>query len=247
MTRQLVRATELVGLPVLSITEGESIAEIKDVLYAPERGGVLGFTMNRRRTLGGPLKEPLGLASIFAIGPDAVTVADSSALTGGTSKLRGNARADAHRNVLANQVLTDTGTTIGQIADLIVAIGVVAADAAEGRAGGGTYRDGQVWHAGDVVGYELAPTGKGEPPRFLPLPSTLSVSGEILMVPVGIEPYIRDELSALAPAVTAFRTSLREPPAAPPIGDDAGTAPPPPTGTDDATQTTRPWPPREDR
>ncbi len=255
MPRELVRATELVGLPVLSITEGEAVADIKDVLYAPERGGVLGFTLNRRRTLGGPLKEPLALASIFAIGPDAVTVAAATALDGGASKLRGGARADAQRNVLANQVLTDTGTAIGQVADIIVAIGVVAADGGEGRSGG-TYDDGRVWHAGDVVGYELEPPAKGEPPRFLPLPYTLSVSGEILMVPAGVEPYIRDELSALAPAVEAFRASLGRtaetrpadatgPVAAPPTGPPSSPTGPGPTTTTGATGTTRTWPPEE--
>ncbi|MGF7237336.1 MAG: hypothetical protein ACQSGP_20590 [Frankia sp.] len=253
MQRELVRATQLVGLPVLSITEGEAVGDIKDVLYVPERGGVVGFTLNRRRTLGGPMKEPLALTSVFAIGQDAVTIADATALEGGTAKLRSGARADAQRNVLANQVLTDTGAAIGRVADLIVAIGVVAADATETRSGGGTYDDGQVWHAGDVVGYELEPPAKGEQPRFLPLPDTLAVSGEILMVPAGIEPYIRDELSALAPAVAAFRSTLSRavdpsgdatrpvatPPADPPPTDPASTDPastgptttgPPPTG-----------------
>jgi sporulation protein YlmC with PRC-barrel domain len=200
----LIRATELVGLPVLAIIEGSAIATVKDVLYLPERGGVVGFTLNRPGRFGGPLKQPLARSAVFAIGRDAITVADHTAL-GTDPDLAGAAREAGHRNVLGNQVLTETGARIGQVRNLIVAIGVVPE--ATGPAAGQPAATG--WRAGDVVGYELAPARSGAPPRFLPLPYTLSVSGEFLMVPSTVAPFIREQLTALAAAVAAFRATLR--------------------------------------
>lgn len=202
----LIRATELVGLPVLAIIEGTALATVRDVLYLPERGGVVGFTLNRPGRFAGPLKQPLARSSVFAIGRDAITVADHTAL-GKDPDLAGAAREASHRDVLGNQVLTETGARIGQVRNLIVAIGVVPA------AGNAPVATG--WLAGDVVGYELAPARSGAPPRFLPLPYTLSVSGEFLMVPSTVAPFIREQLTALGAAVAAFRATLR------PAGTDA--------------------------
>ena len=55
MSALLVRGTDLHGLPVVDIADGDALADVKDVVYSPERGALLGFTLNKRGFLAGPM------------------------------------------------------------------------------------------------------------------------------------------------------------------------------------------------
>jgi uncharacterized protein YrrD len=199
----LVRATELSGLPVVSITEGEAVADIKDVLYSPDEGRVVGFTLNKRGGLfAGPLKTALPIESVHAIGRDAVTVESAASLDEPDTAEVVSAK-HAPRNVIGNAVLTDGGDRLGEVTDLIVEIGVV-----------GTSSD----TAGSVVGYQVigdpALQGREGHQLFVPLPYALAVSGQNLIVPASVEPFIRDDLSGFGGAVEEFRAQLSNPPEA---------------------------------
>jgi uncharacterized protein YrrD len=187
MTQLLMRAVTLVGLPVVTTTTGEDIAETRDVIYVPDQGRVVGFTLNKRGRLAGRLKNVLAMERIHAVGRDAVMVLDATALEGADGR---DAAADAKgRNVLGNAVLTDAGKQLGTVRDLVVEMG-----------------------SGEVIGYEL----DGDPglqraegaPLLLPLPSTLAVSSDVLMVPADVEEFIRDDLAGFGSAVTDFRARL---------------------------------------
>ena len=186
--RLLLRATEINGLPVVSIADGEALADVKDVVYDPEQGHLVGFTLNKRGFLKGPMKAVLPISSVVAIGRDAVMVADTDACE---EKGSGAAEvgAGAVGNVVGNDVLTDAGRRLGKVTDV-----VVAAD------------------SGDVLGYELEGDenlqGRAGQRLFLPIPDTLAVSGRALMVPATAEPYIRDDLSGFGAAVDEFRAEL---------------------------------------
>lgn len=196
----LLAASSLHDLPVVSIPAGEALARIKDVVYSPEDGAVTGFTLNKiGGLLAGPLKQTLAVGAVHAIGRAAVTVEAS-----GLSEAAGGAGAvDAarHRNVVGNTVLTDAGQRLGEVTDLIVAVGMIGA------------RESGV-SPGDVVGYQLtgdvALQGRDGAALFVPLPDTLAVSGTTLMVPAAVEPYVRDDLSGFGGAVAEFRNSVRE-------------------------------------
>lgn len=187
--RLLVRATEIAGLPVVSIAEGEALADVKDVVYDPEQGQVLGFTLNQRGFLRGPMKAMLPIAGVAAIGRDAVMVAGPGLPDDAGGRLAGEVGSSAGRNVVGDDVLTDGGRKLGRVLDI-----VVSAD------------------DGDVLGYELegdpglqGPSGR---PLFLPIPDTLAVSGTVLVVPNSVEPFIRDDLSGFGAAVEEFRAQL---------------------------------------
>jgi len=187
-SRLLLRATELAGLPVVSIAEGEALADVKDVVYNPDRGHLLGFTLNKRGFLRGPMKAVLPMSGVAGIGRDAVMVTDADVCEekGG---LAAEAQSSAGRNVVGNDVLTDTGHRLGKVTDIIVAA------------------DG-----GEVLGYELEGDAKLQGhtgrPLFLPIPAALAVSGTALMVPATAEPFIRDDLSGFGAAVDEFRAQL---------------------------------------
>ena len=68
----LLRASELIGLPIVTIEGGEDVAEVKDVVYGSEQGRVLGFTLNKRGLLSGRRREVLPIDQVTAIGKDAV-------------------------------------------------------------------------------------------------------------------------------------------------------------------------------
>lgn len=186
--RLLLRATELAGLPVVSIAEGEVLADVKDVLYNPDEGHLLGFTLNKRGFLRGPMKAVLPMSGVAGIGRDAVMVADADVCEekGG---LAAEAHSSASRNVVGNDVLSDAGHRLGKVTDIIVAV-----------------------DSGEVFGYELEGDpklqGHSGPRLFLPIPATLAVSGTALMVPATAEPFIRDDLSGFGAAVEEFRAQL---------------------------------------
>lgn len=187
--RLLLRATEIAGLPVVSVAEGEALADVKDVLYNPDEGRLLGFTLNKRGFLRGPMKAVLPLAGVSAIGRDAVMVADSDACEEKAKGAELAAETSGGRNVIGNDVLTDTGHRLGKVTDI-----VVAAD------------------SGEVLGYEIEADprleGHAGHPLFMPIPDTLAVSGTALMVPASAEPFIRDDLSGFGAAVEEFRAQL---------------------------------------
>lgn len=188
MTTLLMRATDLVGLPVVTISTGEAIAEIRDVVYVPDEGRVIAFTLNKRGRLAGRIKQPLPMDDVHAVGRDAVMVRDASALDSGE---RAKAVVDETkgRNVIGNVVLTDAGKQLGVVRDLIIEM-----------------------TNSEVIGYEL----DGDPalqraegaPLLLPLPATLAVSGDVLMVPAVVEDFIRDDLAGFGSAVEDFRARL---------------------------------------
>jgi uncharacterized protein YrrD len=183
----LVRATDLHALPVVTTSTGEAIAETRDVIDVPDAGCVVGFTLTKRGLLAGRLKQVLGMSQVHAVGRDAVMVQDAGALDASDADV--DAHAAKGRNVIGNAVLTDTGRQLGTVRDLIVEL-----------------------NSGEVIGYELA----GDPglqraegaPLLLPLPATLAVSGDVLMVPADVEEYIRDDLAGFGSAVDDFRARI---------------------------------------
>jgi len=189
MSGLLLRGTDLNGLPVVSIDAGDAIADVRDVVYNPERGALLGFTLNKRGFLSGPMKEVLAYDDVVAIGRDAVMVKDASAVTKDAASLSTVVDESAGRNVLGDDVLTDGGRRLGKVIDVVVEV-----------------------TSGDVVGYEL--TGDEElqahagHPMLIPIPATLAVSGSVLMVPAAVEPFIRDDLSGFGAAVDEFRAQI---------------------------------------
>lgn len=181
----LVRASGLVGLPVVTL-DGERIAEIKDVVFDRGGGAVQGFTLNNPKLFSRSRKDALASGHVLAIGDSAVMVADAQALVPLDEVAPAAERQGA--DVLADTVLTDAGVELGTVRDVIVNLDV---------------------RPPDVVGYEIEP-GAGLPSRghrvLVPLPDTLAVSGEKLMLPAAVTEFVVDDLATFSTAVTTFRS-----------------------------------------
>ena len=84
----LMTASQIRGLPVVTVRGGEDIAEVRDVIYSPEAGRLVGMTLNQRGFLSGRRREVLPAEMIHAVGQHAVMVNDESRAcrTGGCAR-----------------------------------------------------------------------------------------------------------------------------------------------------------------
>lgn len=191
----LLRATELIGHPVVTIDSGEAVAEVKDVVYGTSEAALLGFTLNHRGFLGGPMKQVLAWPRVAALGRHAVMIATAGDLDERDDVLVDDLKASRGRNVITSDVITDAGERLGEVTDVVVLVD----------------RDPE------VVGYEIGGSEVLTPHKgghvFIPLPETLAISGEALMVPAAVRDFVSDDLAGFGASVARFRQHLRTAPA----------------------------------
>ena len=190
---RLMRTSELAKRPVVTMA-GEDVAQLKDIVYAAGGGQVGGFTLAGRGLLAGPLKQSLPWTSVAALGADAVMIVDETALTDTQAVLDASASTGGSGgNVLKSRVLTDDGTDLGEVVDVIIETG-----------GGGATQC-------DVVGYEIEASealGTKGTKLLIPLPDTIAASGEHLIVPASARNFVGNDLAGFGAAVKDFRAQL---------------------------------------
>lgn len=192
MTR-LMRTSELEKRPVVTMA-GDDVAQIKDIVYAAGGGQVGGFTLAGRGLFAGPLKTSLAWTSVASLGSDAVMIADENSLESTDAVLNRSASSGGSgSNVLGSRVLTDAGTDLGKVIDVIIEVSQ-----------GGS---GQC----DVVGYEIEASealGTHGTDVLIPLPDTIAVSGEHLIVPASAKDFVGHDLAGFGAAIEQFRAQL---------------------------------------
>lgn len=184
----LFRAQELTGRPVVTLT-GELVAEIKDVVFDRSAGLISGFTLRNPGLFSRSRKDALPWDVIHGIGRDAVMISGPEVLEP-VDEVVPKKEAKGG-NVLGDRVLTDNGRDLGTVRDVVLQAGEVL----------------------EVVGYEVeASEALGTAGRhvFIPLPATMSVSGENLIVPAAAAEFVSDDLAGFGAAVEGFRARLRE-------------------------------------
>src|SRR5262245_50578447 len=73
MTTPLLRGSDLHGRPVVDLSTGEDVAEVRDVVFDVGGGRITGFTLNKRGGLfAGRLKAVLPAGEVRSVGTDAV-------------------------------------------------------------------------------------------------------------------------------------------------------------------------------
>jgi len=190
---RLMRSSEITKRPVVTMA-GNDIAQIKDIVYSAGGGTVAGFTLAGRGLFAGPLKQGLAWSAVAALGVAAVMVADEAALTPVDHLLdASSASGGSGGNVLGSRVLTDSGTDLGAVVDVVLEV------------------DGADRGVCDVVGYEIESSevlDSGGSRLLIPLPDTLAASGEHLMVPASATDFVRRDLAGFGAAVADFRAQL---------------------------------------
>ncbi len=182
----IVRAQDLIGLPVVTINSGEDLAEIRDVVYAAAEHRLLGFTLNKRGFFAGRMKDVLPAEAVAAIGGDAIMIADEAAITDSGTR-DGLADRDRTTSVIGNRVLTADGTDLGEVSGVIILGG----------------RDAE------AVGYELTVDGKSAN-VFVPISAEMAISDDNLLLPADATEFVRNDLAGFGAAITAYRESTLE-------------------------------------
>lgn len=182
--RLLTTASQLRGLPVVTVRSGDDVAEVRDVIYNPEAGRLVGLTLNKRGFFAGRRRQVLPAEAIHAIGRHAVMILDESSLTAPDDAPEEVGHPATDRNVIGDDVLTEGGTSLGVVRDIALLVG----------------------SAGEVVGYQIEKPSGGH--GYIPLPAQLAVSGTALVVPDLTEEFVRDDLVGLGAAVDDFRARL---------------------------------------
>ncbi len=184
----LLRASELIGRPVGTLS-GELVAEIKDIVFERAGGRIAGFTLRNPGLFSRSRKDSLPWDGVHGVGRDAVMVADETVFLP-TKELAPRKQA-RKSDVLEDRVLTDSGRDLGRVVDVVLHSGTSL----------------------EVVGYEVeASEALGTAGRrvLIPLPDTMAVSGENLIVPAAATEFVSEDLAGFGAAVDAFRARLRE-------------------------------------
>ena len=184
----LLRASELIGRAVVTLS-GDLVAEIKDIVFERTGGRIAGFTLRNRGLFSRARKDALPWDGVHGAGRDAVMVPDETVLI--AAKELAPRKQARKADVLQDRVLTDNGRDLGRVVDVVL-------------------------HGGaslEVVGYEVeASEALGTAGRrvLIPLPDTVAVSGENLIVPAAATEFVSEDLAGFGAAVDAFRARLRE-------------------------------------
>jgi len=174
MTVPLLRGRDVVGSPVVSIATGDDLAEVRDVVFEPNEGGIAGFRLNRRGRFKGRLRALLPIETVAAVGTDAVMVASADALVAPDEAPATVTTARQDDDVLHDLVVTSSGRQLGTIQDVVLL-------------GGPAPR---------VVGFEIGGGDVGT--GLIPLGRQQGVSGSALIVPDDFESRVRTDLTGLA-------------------------------------------------
>lgn len=110
---------ELSGLAVVTLSGGERMGRVDDVVFLPATGRVTGLMVDRGGMFSKPKFLPAG--QIQSIGADAVTVTGEDALLEGDSNSPQSDPAEQTAKSLDGRpVLNQSGTVIGKVADVAV-------------------------------------------------------------------------------------------------------------------------------
>lgn len=180
----VVRATELIGRPIVTLDGSVDIAEVRDVVFDPQESMVAGFALRGRGVLSSPDAGVLPISRVRAIGRDAIMVAHADDVAASDVEL--SAAQTDRRNVLGDTVVTESGSQVGKVVNLIL------------RVEGGS---------AEVVGYEIQGSDSGR--SLIPVHATLSVSGDTLMVKDEVDRYASADLAGFGAAVDRHRQGDR--------------------------------------
>lgn len=179
----LVIASDLIGRPVVSISSGDQLAELKDIVFDPASHRLVGFTLNKPGWFRGKLKATLPAGEIEAIGPAAVMVSCDDDLVDRSDSPEVLAAPSEAISIIGANVLSKDGEALGTIDDVVVEAGP------RPRA----------------VGYRLA----GEHGEvFIPISAQMALSEDNLILPVEAAGFVRDDLAGFGAAVESYRSDL---------------------------------------
>lgn len=113
------KISSFIGLPIFSLNRGKKLGYVKQVVYDGEKNKLLAFTIEERGVIS-PHRLVLTFDQVHSIGYDAVMVEDERVFK--TEKDSPDIRDILRRDVsiIGKRILTESGTELGNIRDILV-------------------------------------------------------------------------------------------------------------------------------
>jgi sporulation protein YlmC with PRC-barrel domain len=185
MNSPYLRASEVVKKPVVTLA-GEDLAQVKDIVFEPARGGIRCFTLSGRGLLAGPLGRALLWDNVHALGPDAVMVRDEDSLEEDDAAARLDERERGGGNVIGARMMTESGTRLGVVTDAVIVTGKPP----------------------QIIGYEIGTAAHRS--LLVPVAGPVVVSGKLVIVPDATADFTAGDLAGMPAAVESLRTRLQQ-------------------------------------
>ncbi len=112
----MIKLSSLKGMSILSLQEGEQLGQVRDTIVDPSARQVVALVLDRRASTGEP--QVVATANIHNVGEAAITIEDRGRLVPLSRIPRFKELARARKPIYGRQVLSESGTRVGHIADL---------------------------------------------------------------------------------------------------------------------------------
>lgn len=109
------KGKDLVGMPIINLSNGETVGRVRDVFFDPANHQIAGVIMDG----GGWFKGPrvIRFANLSGVGDDAITIIDHSVIA--KTQVEAECVIAGDGMVIGNRVMTRDGNELGTIADVI--------------------------------------------------------------------------------------------------------------------------------
>jgi uncharacterized protein YrrD len=181
------KAREIIGLPVITFNRGTKIYDVQDLIVDPERRQVLALVVSERAFFHSARAIPFG--RISAIGSDSVIVPDGKAVID-VDRDKVLKSLDNDQLVKGLKVLTDDGSKLGEIADMLIDT-----------------------KTGEIRGYYVSQgraLSMGQGLRWLPAGSVISAGQRVAYVPAEVAKDFESQSGGLANALDQAGNRLRD-------------------------------------
>ena len=115
------KSIEIIGLPVISITEGRELGMSKTLLIDAKNGTIAAITIEDEDWYRGVKLLPY--SSVIAIGADAVTITNSENILTLEDASDYETMLDANVRIIGTKAITKTGTIQGKVSEICVGEG----------------------------------------------------------------------------------------------------------------------------
>ena len=112
------RSVEILGLPIISITEGRELGMSKTLLIDAKNGAVAAITIEDEDWYRGVKLLPY--SSVIAIGHDAVTITNSENILTLEDASDYEAMLDANIRIIGTKAITKSGTINGKVNEIFI-------------------------------------------------------------------------------------------------------------------------------
>lgn len=170
------KASEIIGLPVVTFNRGTKIYDVEDLIMDPERRQVLALVVEEKSAFHSAKAVPFG--RINTIGPHAVIVPDGRAVidVNRDPMLKGLYNDQVIRGL---RVLSEDGRKLGQVHDMVL--------------------DDKT---GEILGYDVSVGGRvlnvTQGTRWLPMDRVINIGQRIVYVPTALADEFEQQMGGLS-------------------------------------------------